>query len=185
MKTETVASRAHRNGWRALRAAAAAFGLVVFTASGPQAGNHRGTRYEVVYLFDASNAVHLERARRLHTDIATLDAAVAYYGVVSDGESLEMARAAFEAGARSAGVESDLITASQAWSAGLGPRGLLRKGGDRLTLRDSGGNELTSGTGDQSGRILHYLRAAARSAGAAASTDVNFSTWGKVKDLFR
>jgi len=185
VKKTAVGSTARRTGWRARRAAAAAVGLVVITASGPQAGNPRDPAWELVYLFDAANALHLDRADQLHAAIASVEAPVALFGVVADREALEAVRGPFEASARAWAVESELLTAADARRAGLGPQGGLPARGDRLALRDGTGGEVAAAAGTQMEQVLQRLQAVARVAGAGISTDVNFTTWGKVKDLFR
>ena len=160
-------------------------GLVVFTASRPEAGNPPESVWELVYLFDAANALHLDRAGRLHATLASANRPVALYGVVADGAAREIAGRSFAASARAWGVKSELLTAAEAWRAGLGPQGLLTAGGDRLALRDGTGKEIAAGSGSQFERVLQPLRSAPGVGAAGISTDVSFTTWGKVKDLFR
>lgn len=179
-----MGSTARRIGWRVLRTAAAAVGLVVVTASAPRAGSPQGLAWELVYLFDAADALHLDRADQLHSSVASLGVSVALFGVVADGEALEAARGSFEESARFWGVESQLLTAAEAWRDGLGPQGVLPAHGDRLALRDGTGGEVAAAGGAQMDRVLRRLHAVVLAA-AGIPTDVNFSTWGKVKDLFR
>lgn len=180
-----MALTTHRGSRRGLRWVAAAVGLIALTASGPQAGHTDRPPWELVYLFDAGNTVHLERASRLHSELAAMGAPASLYGVVAGPAALETARAPFEAASRAAGVPSELLTAAQAWDEGLGPQGLLWATGDRLALRDGAGVEVASAAGARMADVLERLQGAVRLAGPAISTDVNFSTWGKVKDLFR
>ena len=146
------------------------------------AGEDRVPPYRLIYLFDPGVDTHSVRSEQLAALVEPHGAVLEIVAIVrSDGP----AEASLSSGGSPAfeTLTADRVLASSRISdeARKWLRGVLPQRGDFFAL-DSGTGIDRTGTGKDAGDgVVGFLRLI----GVGESTEVDFSTWGKVKELFK
>ncbi|MFH1566669.1 MAG: hypothetical protein ABIL09_01625 [Gemmatimonadota bacterium] len=166
-----MSSTAKGRGGRGARDAVVALALVAAAVSGPRAGAAppAGAAYRLVYLYDSGDRESLARRARLDEALAQMAGPVELVAVALD-QGEDTARQL------PPGVSLEALLQAAAGEP------------DRLFVLHPAG-QVVAAAGAESEALLSHLgnlvRAHVAAAPAAIATDINFSTWGKVKDLFR
>ncbi|MFH1572088.1 MAG: hypothetical protein ABIL09_29120 [Gemmatimonadota bacterium] len=149
-----------------------ALALVAAAVSGPRAGAAppAGAAYRLVYLYDSGDRESLARRARLDEALAQMAGPV------------EFVAAALDQGEDPARQLPPGISLEALLQAAAGEP-------DRLFALDPAGQVVAAAAEAESEALLSHfgnlVRAHVAAAPATTATDINFSTWGKVKDLFR
>ena len=134
------------------------------------------------YLFSAEVAEHLVHARQLQDLLQSQDRRLQIVGIVRGGGDRGRSAGSLEEFGRRHGLAYPLLSAVGAAVDGKLPavlRAQLERQEDYALLVDSSGRMAGVGTGRELGRFFSSL------ADEHVSTDVDESTWGKIKELFQ
>ena len=134
------------------------------------------------YLFSAEVAEHLVHARQLQDLVQFRDRRLQIVGIVRGGGDWGRSAASLKDFGRRHGLAYPLLSATRAADDAKLPailRAQLEREEDYALLVDSSGRLVRVGTGRELGRIFSSL------ADEDVSTDVDESTWGKIKELFQ